>query len=1104
METFFICYALLTGSLCISEVCSNPPDETAGEFVEFHNYGIDSVDVSGFTITDGDALDDLLPWSGYFPQSGVVLETPLVPPGGYAVLLEEGYLNDPWLTFLPGTIILTTGDNAICNGLAASSDPLTLFDNTGTGKESVISTFGTPFDADFWEDRDDDSLDSIPFDPGEGNCLFRYPLNAPDCESAWFAGEPTPGGPPDAPPDTFVITVDTLFLSSADPIPGTGVYLTSIVSCWGTTSPGTGEIILFIDVNGDSTAQPAEVLLTFPAEDLQPGTSDTLQVFFTAPEQGWYPAVCSTPHGEGRIHFATGGGVNPVITEFMANPQNEDTEEFIEIHYPGPGVFPLEGCTFTDGDAVDEVVHFQNGRYIPQMGVALILDPEYGGTLNIPADTPLFTPLNTTLGNGLTTDDPVLLYRPGGNSLDYLIATAGTPLLNDDPLLCDDDGLDSIPFDPGDGCSMERIIPGGPDAQFNWQSSSPGGTPGEISEHPGWIDLAADTLLINGSLIGFFSNYGVFEAQGEVTFFSDTNGDLSPDAWEVLHQQYLFLVPGQTDSVVAACTLPDSGLFTIAATITHPQDTITFNNTQHLQFIPESPVWPVITEVLCNPQNEDCDEFIEVFFPGPGQADLTAFTITDNDSEDQLVPVTTQFVTAGKHALIMDPEYENGSQPYDIPPETPVFNPGNTTIGDGLSGTDPVLLLCDSSAVSQYGTPENPSDGIPFDPGTDLSVERLTPFLPDLEANWFSSITGPTPGEPPLITQGVDYAVHSLYLSPPMGSPGTISEITAHIVSLGTDSVSQGELLLTFCADGEVVLTCTPQTPGFQDTTLVNAQWNSQGSNTVISADVYCPQDQNQENNVRTAVWNPPPTVCINELFSHEPEWIELFNGSEFPVNLCSLTFSDPSTTTCLDDLVLQPGEFVVLAADLGDFTSMWGTPPSQISEPENWPSLNNSGDSLYLYSNGNALDLVPYVSSWGGSASASLERRSPDAMGFPRENWGTCIEGGTPGRPNSIGETQGKEFLVLSPTVFSPPGTPLQIQVNLPMQACNVTVKIYDVRGMMLEKLYNHIVPGNTLVLQWLGNDYPVGRYIVFAEAVCSGEVLTDASVVVLARPLH
>ena len=1104
MEVSFIFYALLSGSFCISEVCSNPPDETAGEFVEFHNDSTESIDVYGYTITDGDALDDLLPWSGSFPHSEVVLETTVIPPGGYAVLLEEGYLNDPWLTFQPGTVILTTGDNSICNGLAASSDPLTLFDKAGTGTENVISTFGTPEDADLWENRDDDGRDSIPYDPGEGNSLFRYPLNAPDSESSWFADEPTPGGYPDAPPDTFVITIDSLCLSETDPVPGTGIFFSAFISCWGTVSPDSGFITLYIDINGVSTVQAPEELLSISAGELQPGSTDTLEVFFTAQEQGWYPAVCSTPQGEARIHFTTGGGVNPVITEFMANPLNEDTEEFIEVFYAGPGVFPLEGCTFTDGDAVDETVHFRNGRYIQPQGVALIIDPEYEGTLNIPQGTPLFTPANTTIGNGLTTDDPVLLYKPGGNTLEYLLSTACTPVLNDDPLQCDDDGLDSIPFDPGDGCSMERIIPDGPDSQFNWKASDPGGTPGAVPLNSGWTDLATDTVFFNGSLNGVFSNCGIFEAQGEVTFFSDSDGNLSPDLGEILDQQYIVLEPGQTDSLEVFCALPDSGLFTIAASIDNPRDTITSNNTRFMQYVPDKPAWPVITEVLCNPENEDCDEFIELFFPGPGQADVTGFTITDNDSEDALIQTVTRFITAGEYGIIMDPEYENGGKPYDIPPGTPVFHPGNTTIGDGLSGNDPVLLLMESSAVSQYGTPENPVDEIPFDPGTDLSVERLSWNLPDLESSWYSSPLGPTPGAPPQnITEGVDYALQSLILAPPMGPTGTETSISTEIISTGTDSVSQGELYLTISVAGETIHTSAPSIPDLQDTVTVSTSWVSSGNDIPVEASISCTQDHNRENDTNSVVWNPPPGICINEIFYQEPEWVELINETEFPVNLCSLSLSDQSSSAILESAVLEPGDFAVITVDENDFTARWGAVPCEVIEPDSWPTLNNSGDSLYLYSPKSTLDFVPYGSSWGGSSSESLERRSRQAMGFLEENWGTCIEGGTPGRPNSIGETAGKDFMVLSPTVFNPPGTPLQIEINLPMQACNVTVKVYDVRGMELERPYDGIVPGETLILQWTGEGLPVGRYIIYVEAYCSGEVITDAEVVILARPL-
>ncbi len=1094
METLLL---ILTASLTITEVCSNPPDETSGEFVEFFNDSTAPLNTTGFTITDGDALDELLPWSGAFPQSDVQTGTALIPAGGYAVLLEEGYLNDPWLIFEPGTVILTTGDQSICNGLAASSDPLTLFNGTGTGLSSVVSTFGTPFQSENWNERDDDGLDSIPFDPGESLSLFRYPVNMPDCEAAWYSSSPTPGSPPDAPPDTFFITIDTLSISDLNPDPGSGVTLTAVISCWGTVSPGTGTVFLYLDVNGDSAVQVSEELISFPASQLLPGSSDTLEVFFTVPEKGWYPAVCSAPECEERLHFRTGGGVDPVITEVMANPENEDTEEFIEVWYQGPGVFPLQGCAFTDGDAVDIVTSVENGGYIRPEHPAVIIDPEYTGTLSIPPETPLFVPANTTLGNGLTTDDPVLLYRTSEPSLETLVATAGTPLLYDDPLSCDDDGLDSIPFDPGNGRSMERIFPEGPDRQYNWAVSEPGGTPGVVQEGQNCTDLAADSLVFAETIRAYFSNCGSSGASGTASIFSDLNGDLFPDPDELLHAAVLTIEPGEQDSLVIPWSPPDSGLFILAAAIEAQEDTTASNNMKYMQYIPESPAWPVITEVLCNPSDEDRDEFIELFFAGPGLADITMFTFTDGDSQDEIVTADSPFLTAEGYCLILDPEYAGG---YDIPPGTPVFNSGNTTLGDGLSGSDPVILLTDSTEISTYGTPWNETDDIPFDPGTDLSVERIAAHLPDLQGNWYSSLSGPTPGTGPQgIVQGIDYALSAISVRPPMGPENTETTVSVSVTCLGTDSAAAGNLAAQFQGSQPVPLPI----PALGDTATAYFNWISSGDTELLEAVLICSEDKRPENDRDTLCWNQPPGVVINEIFYNEPEWIELYNGTDYPVNLSSLTLADLSTEAVLPDFILSPEQFAVVTCNEDDFTAAWGIPPCEVLEPDDWPSLNNSGDSLLLFNSCSTLDMVPYSSQWGGSDVSTLERRSSEQFGFLEENWSSCISTGTPGEPNSIGEKENGDFLQVSPVIFNSPETPLKITVNLPQQACNVTVRIYDVRGMELEKLFDSIVPGETLTLTWAGEDYPVGRYIVSAEASCSGVHLGDAVVVVLARPL-
>ena len=61
MEALIYLVILSSRFPAITEVCSNPLNETSGEFVEFCNDSTEEIDVAGYSVTDGDALDFLLP-----------------------------------------------------------------------------------------------------------------------------------------------------------------------------------------------------------------------------------------------------------------------------------------------------------------------------------------------------------------------------------------------------------------------------------------------------------------------------------------------------------------------------------------------------------------------------------------------------------------------------------------------------------------------------------------------------------------------------------------------------------------------------------------------------------------------------------------------------------------------------------------------------------------------------------------------------------------------------------------------------------------------------------------------------------------------------------
>lgn len=161
---------------------------------------------------------------------------------------------------------------------------------------------------------------------------------------------------------------------------------------------------------------------------------------------------------------------NVVVNEVMYNPTSATTGEFIELYNAGASDVDLTGFTFTDGDSTDSLQPFQGGgSLVPAGGFAVIVDPDYTtGLYAIPAATTLMTTLDTTIGNGLATDDTVALFAPG---IADAISTYGTPT----------DTADAVPITTAPtGKSVERGDPTAPDAAGNWciSMAASGSTPG--------------------------------------------------------------------------------------------------------------------------------------------------------------------------------------------------------------------------------------------------------------------------------------------------------------------------------------------------------------------------------------------------------------------------------------------------------------------------------------------------------------------------------------------------------------------------------------------------------------------------------------------------
>ena len=110
-------------------------------------------------------------------------------------------------------------------------------------------------------------------------------------------------------------------------------------------------------------------------------------------------------------------------------------------------------------------------------------------------------------------------------------------------------------------------------------------------------------------------------------------------------------------------------------------------------------------------------------------------------------------------------------------------------------------------------------------------------------------------------------------------------------------------------------------------------------------------------------------SVVINEMLYRRkdalsPEFVELYNPTNFNFDLSGWTFSDAGVTVnILDGVLLNAGEYVVLtdnesfanALEKGIYLS-------------NFPSLNDSGDELVIRNTfGITIDSLFYTSNWGG-----------------------------------------------------------------------------------------------------------------------------------------
>ncbi|MEO0072969.1 MAG: lamin tail domain-containing protein [candidate division WOR-3 bacterium] len=328
-----------------------------------------------------------------------------------------------------------------------------------------------------------------------------------------------------------------------------------------------------------------------------------------------------------------------VINEVMSNPRGrtgvgypEDRNEFVELYNISAETVDIRGWRLTDFDATDSIIAWFdstiynyypgviiNTTRIPPYSYALILDQEYlsgaiGGYFApywFPDSLIILTVGNTTIGNELQTNDPLLLYSSEGDSSSF-----GTPF-----------DSDSFPYDVGDGISWERVAMELEDYPCNWYATldSSGSSPGRENSIYNFYDLAivkisAPSQVAVDSLVNILmtiKNTGYRVAYSwRVVFFVDQNRNQAEDFGERITERWgLGLDINAETTLSVLWRASSSGEYPVAGLINYPEDRRSDNNYRMIVIragLRPQTIW--LSKNSFSPDNDLTDDSLFIYY----------------------------------------------------------------------------------------------------------------------------------------------------------------------------------------------------------------------------------------------------------------------------------------------------------------------------------------------------------------------------------------------------------------------------------------------------------------------------------------------------------
>jgi len=1013
------------------------PSSSNSEFIEIQNISeTDTIDLSGFQIK----------YYTVSPDEIFSLNTDYeLHPHQFAIIFEADYdfSNGLYKDTIPeAALIFVLDDNAFgSSGMSNSNDRTVYLLNS-----------------------EDDTLDVHTYSADNENGYSDEKINLAD--SVWGNSiilNGTPGNRNSIESKEFDLAITNFSTIPNNVIIGKSAVAEIMVENLGTKIATEITVKLYKDINNDNFPQENELLISNPIANLEASDNLIIEETITNISKGINNFIAEVVFNNDELlennvlsAFVYGIEINEVrgdlvINEIMYSPIN-DEPEWIEIFNTSKKSIFIKKYIIADKNDTA----FTNSS-------GLLLEPN---KYLIIADNNSISDIYPILDNVIITSLPTL-----NNSGDEIVIMDSLSRV-----------IDSVAYASNwggsNGNSLERInSEDDSNNPLNWgESITP--TPGKINSiSKKDRDVKIENVVVNprtaalGDFVNILTkikNIGKNEISFNLQLFNDLDNNFVKD--DMLEESEMIIL-NTKDSLnyvfnykISIDEIEKNFLIKI-----NVEDDDSSNNSFWLKIYSGYEKFSIIiNEIMYAPINND-PEWIELFNNSDNNIVFSKYKIADkNDTvtinSPNLVFEPNQYLVLADDSLIYNvyQDLENV-----IITNIPTLNNSD----DEIIIMDSLSRIIDSvSYLSTWGG----SNG--------NSVERVEPKDSSNDPNNWNESKYPTPGKINSVTQkDFNLSIDTIFTSPEYPVINDIVKFNVKIKNIGKNQLDFDlnlyedinlDRILDNKLESSELISMSPE-----DFFIYNFNYEvkviEHQQNFGVKINVS--DDDSTDNELLFEMFPSYPTgsIIVNEIMyspvNEEPEWIELFNNSEYDINIKNWLLGDVLTNPIFkpistEDFYYPNNSYLVVTKNNSIF-NFHRNIFSAVIELK-FANLNNDEDGIVLKDNRNiTIDSLHYFNDWGGTGGKSLERINNSHTSTNSNNWKSSmdIEGSTPGRINSVSP---KQFDVLVGSISIIPNDPVK------NDSIRIRTKIYnfghsDVENFSIDFYYGPIFSNTKLETQ-------------------------------------